>query len=192
MSSYIGKVGQVDPKYSATEMWLLKIELVTEEGKRWLGAYTSKKGYNTAGFVERVMAERDMPDDSKTLWYVEYETKTEKGYENLYVTSARSAQEGEVQAAPLTGGESAKAPPRTQQATVPMHGMTAANCATEVVKALVSANSVEHSAKAICDAFNMLNEGFLASIEGRYESSEDEPVADDEQSAMDELFKESV
>ena len=191
MSNITGRVTKVDVKGD----WLVKFELTTDDNTRtWLGAYTSKKGYNTAGFAEAV---RNEGDNGTTRWEIEYETVTEKGYTNLYVREAKAvgaSASSEVQPAAARTVPADAARP----VNLPMHHMTAANCATEILKTLLNSDD-EVSCRAVTDMFDEVKGGILASMEDRYavwaKASEDSGNKEDGvvfESDMDQLFKEDV
>jgi hypothetical protein len=107
----IGKIVELDPKMGrGGSIWLLKFKFEPSDGSssQWLGAYCDRAGAPKA-FTSRALEERDMPEASRTEWALEVESITEKGYTNLYVTSARAVGEGEA-ITPATAGPVAHAP----------------------------------------------------------------------------------
>ena len=63
-----------------------------------MGAYADRKDAPKA-FVQRVMAEAELPENARTIWEITANTVEERGYENLYVTSAKSSTNGHAPAA---------------------------------------------------------------------------------------------
>jgi hypothetical protein len=107
----VGKIVELDPKMGrGGGIWLLKFKFQPSDGSspQWLGAYTDRAGAPKA-FASRALEERDMPEASRTEWALEVEKVAEKGYTNLYVTSARAVSDGEA-ITPATTGPMAHAP----------------------------------------------------------------------------------
>ena len=96
----IGTVAEIDPKEGKNgQMWLLKFKLVALDGSsQWMGAYIDRKDSPKA-FIQRAIAEDGLPQEQRTVWDVEAEEKEERGYTNLYVTSAKSSTNGHAPAA---------------------------------------------------------------------------------------------
>tara|TARA_Y100000310_G_scaffold83953_1_gene80605 strand:- start:385 stop:1053 length:669 start_codon:yes stop_codon:yes gene_type:complete len=90
-----GYVEEIDPKLGKNgQMWLLKFKFIdSDEGPVWMGAYADRKDAPKA-FVQRVVAEAELPEGDRTTWEITANTVEEKGYENLYVTSAKSSSNG--------------------------------------------------------------------------------------------------
>lgn len=106
METIIGVVDVVEPKISpqTSKMWLLKLSFKTDQGTIWLGA---KPGQDTAlaGFMSRVIDERDRPTEGRTRWQLETESVTEtakngNSYDNVYVRSAKTADNQAVAGPP--------------------------------------------------------------------------------------------
>jgi hypothetical protein len=106
METIIGVVDVVEPKISpqTNKMWLLKLSFKTDQGTIWLGA---KPGQDTAlaGFMSRVIDERDRPTEGRTRWQLETESVTEtakngNSYDNVYVRSAKTADNQAVAGPP--------------------------------------------------------------------------------------------
>jgi len=115
METIIGVVDEVEPKISpqTNKMWLLKLSFRTDQGIIWLGA---KPGQDTAlaGFMSRVIDERDRPTEGRTRWQLETESVTEtarngNSYDNVYVRSAKTADAGPPPA-PAAAGATGAAP----------------------------------------------------------------------------------
>jgi len=84
----------IDKKTGDKGVWLIKFQLVTDTGsKPWIGAWVTRKDAPVA-FVERVLAEEGLPMSERTLWDLDCEERTEKGYTNTYVVTAKSASDG--------------------------------------------------------------------------------------------------
>ena len=110
------------------------------------------------------------PQAPKTVDYTTY--KFSSGQEAYTITQIRSGGNGtnmpqQVAVSPPPQAQPAGSPP-PKVPTIPMHHMTAANCATELVAAIISKgisdNAVE--AVAIIDLFDDIRTGILACIEG--------------------------
>ena len=92
LRGYVEKFEQKKSNKSG-DVFLIRVEFITADGTRWLSAYTDRQGAPKA-FTQRVQAEEGLPTESKTVWDVQVEELTEKGFNNTSVTAAKSVSNG--------------------------------------------------------------------------------------------------
>ena len=142
----IGTVAEIDPKEGKNgQIWLLKFKLVALDGSsHWLGAYVDRKDSPKA-FVQRAMAEDSLPQEQRTVWDVEAEEKEERGYTNLYVTSAKSSTNGHAPAAAATDTPAPLAAATRAAFPSDKDSLIVAQCAAKIAGLLSNHDKAERS-----------------------------------------------
>jgi hypothetical protein len=123
------------------------------------------------------------PQAPKTVDYTTY--KFSSGQEAYTITQIRSGggtnMPQQVAVSPPPQAQPAGSPP-PKVPTIPMHHMTAANCATEIVSAIISKGisdnatvaTIAFETAAIIDLFDDFRTGILACIEGTRDVTPDD------------------
>jgi len=182
-----GYVEEIDPKLGKNgQMWLLKFKFIdSNEGAVWMGAYADRKDAPKA-FVQRVMAEAELPEGDRTTWEITANTVEERGYENLYVTSARSSTNGHAPAATDTPAPLAAA----TRAAFPNEkdSLIVAQCAAKIAGLLSNHDKAERS--KIMEDIDFYTLPIAKRIVDTARALREVPAAKEEPAKEDSLFDE--